>query len=60
MYSRKGSVFTDTQLTFNDAQYVPSPAEIARVLLNDTATVNALNITSNSLEVNGIGKFDNT
>jgi len=60
MYSRKGSVLTDTELTFNKTEYVPSPTEIASSILDDTATVDALNITSKSLEVNGTGRSDNT
>ena len=60
MYSSKGSVKTTTELTFDATLDVPSNTAIASALLNDTATVKALNITSNSVDVNGTGRSDNT
>lgn len=55
-YSSQGSVITTSEVFFNSTQDVPSYDEVAMTLLNDTVTLNALNITS--FKMNDTGMSD--
>jgi len=58
IYSSPGSVITTADAVFNSTQEVPTEDQVAMTLLNDTVTLNTLNITS--LKVNGTGMSDKT
>lgn len=56
IYSSQGSVITTSEVFFNSTQDVPSYDDVAMTLLNDTVTLNALNITS--FKMNDTGMSD--